>query len=213
MLEVTQPLATSCFSSLLPRTNVAEVMLEVGAGFELGGDLAGSAKLFSWKGMGRRGMEIAHSLQPSRKSATPPHKGLPSPNPQISFHKVLYFVLLFFVLKNINRHNIKNTNIISRGTAENTWVPPEGQHQGLHGPPTFPTLEQLRVWTTHFCLCLRPSSSSHLRRRWERELPLPINKVQFATLAEQDSGTAETWRDHFSSLVQRKKRFLTRGGR
>lgn len=84
------------------------------------------------------------------------------------------------------------------GTAENTWVPPEGQHQGLHGPPTSPTLEQLGVWTTGSCLGLRPSSS-HLGRRWERGLSPPINKCS-PHPRDQDSGSGGTWRDHFSSL-------------
>lgn len=119
-----------------------------------------------------------------------PTKISPHPNPK--FHSTKSCVLFCFVLKNINRHNIKNTNVIGRGTAENAWVPPEGQHQGLHGPPTFPTLEQLRVWTTRSCLGLRPSSS-HLRRRWERGLPPPINKYspqpwQTRTLAQLKLG-------------------------
>lgn len=61
------------------------------------------------------------------------------------------------------------------GRAENTWVPPEGQHQGLHGPPTSPTLEQLGVHGPGSCTDSR-LPSSHLGVRWESELSPPINK-------------------------------------
>ena len=72
------------------------------------------------------------------------------------------------------------------GTAENTWVPPEGQHQGLHGPPTSPTPEQLGVWTTGSCLGLRG-------------LALPINK---RSPNAQGQGLRLGWglENHFSSL-------------
>lgn len=61
------------------------------------------------------------------------------------------------------------------GRAENTWVPPEGQHQGLHGPPTSPTLEQLGVHEPGSYTDAR-LPSSHLGARWESELSPPINK-------------------------------------
>lgn len=72
------------------------------------------------------------------------------------------------------------------GTAENTWVPPEGQHQGLHGPPTSPTPEQLGVRTTGSCLGLRG-------------LALQINK---RSPNPQGQGLRLSWglENHFSSL-------------
>lgn len=89
---------------------------------------------------------------------------LPSPTPK--FHPQSHFFL--FVLKN-NGHDIKNTNAIGRGTAENVWVPPERQHQGLRGPPASPALEQLGVQTTTgSCLGLRPSSR---QEEGERAVP------------------------------------------
>lgn len=101
------------------------------------------------------------------------------------------------------------------GTAENTWVPPEGQHQGLHGPPTSPTLEQLGVWTAGSCLGLK-TSSSHLEKRWERGLSPPINNC---SPNPRGPGPGLSWdlerplQQLVSNFVQGKEGLLTRGGR
>lgn len=94
----------------------------------------------------------------------------------------------------------------AEGTAENTWVPPEGQHQGLHGPPTSPTPEQLGAGSPRSCLGLR--LSSHVGRRWERQLSPPINTCS-PNPQESDSGSARIWRGHLSSLSAT----LSRGGK
>lgn len=101
------------------------------------------------------------------------------------------------------------------GTAENTWVPPEGQHQGLHGPPTSPPLEQLGVWTAGSCLGLGPSSSL-LGRRWEREPSPPINKCSPNPQGPGlglSQGLETPLQQLVSSLVQGKEGLLTSGGR
>lgn len=64
-----------------------------------------------------------------------------------------FFVFHFVFKKKKLTDTISKTQMpLVEGRAENTWVPPEGQHQGLHGPPTSPTLEQLGVqnpWVLH----------------------------------------------------------------
>lgn len=124
---------------------------------------------------------------------------LPSPKPQTSFHKVLGFCFLSFCIKKIITDTISKTQMpLVEGRAENAWVPPEGQHQGLHGPPTSPTLEQLGVQTPGSSLGPR-LPSPHVGRRWERELSPPINKCS-PNPRDWDSGSAGIWRAHFSSL-------------
>lgn len=119
--------------------------------------------------------------------------------------------IFLFVLKITD--TISKTQMPSvEGTAENTWVPPEGQHQGLHGPPTSPTLEQLGVWTAGSCLGLTPSSCPHLGRRWGRGLTPPINKC---SPNPQGQGLRLSWdlerplQQLVSNLVQEMERLLT----
>lgn len=104
-------------------------------------------------------------------------KGHPSPHPnsQLHFTKswVFGFSFCHFVLKKKITDTISKTQMsLVEGRAENTWVPPEGQHQGLHGPPTSPTLEQLGVHGPGSYTDPR-FPSSHLGVRWESELSLP----------------------------------------
>lgn len=138
----------------------------------------------------------------------------PSPKPQTSFHKVLGFCFLSFCIKKIITDTISKTQMpLVEGRAENAWVPPEGQHQGLHGPPTSPTLEQLGVQTPGSSLGPR-LPSPHVGRRWERELSPPINKCS-PNPPDWDSGSAGIWRAHFSSLsaTLSRRRASTEGGR
>lgn len=167
--------------------------------------------------MGRRGIWVLRGgnnsfslLLKGRERASPLSPPEVQPNPQTLFHKDLVFFFLF-VLKITD--TISKTQMPSvEGTAENTWVPPEGQHQGLHGPPTSPTLEQLGVWTAGSSLGLTPSSCPHLGRRWGRGLTPPINKC---SPNPQGQGLRLSWdlerplQQLVSNLVQEKERLLT----
>ena len=175
----TLPLATSCSSSLHLWTNTAEVMLEVRARFELGGYLASLARPFGWKACGEKRARNC-TLTTTLLEAGPhlPTKTAPHPTCKLYSTKSWDLFFVCFCIKKILTDTISKTQMsLVEGTAENTWVPPERQHQGLHGPPTSPTLEQLGVWTTGSCLGLRPSPS-HLGRRQERGLPPSINKCR-----------------------------------
>lgn len=102
--------------------------------------------------------------------ATPPITQTPN-----FISQSLGFLVFHFVLKKITYTISKTQMSLVEGRAENTWVPPEGQHQGLHGPPTSPTLEQLGVHGPGSYTDPR-LPSSHLGVRWESELSPPINK-------------------------------------
>ena len=154
-------------------------MLEVRARFELGGYLASLARPFGWKACGEKRARNC-TLTTTLLEAGPhlPTKTAPHPTCKLYSTKSWDLFFVCFCIKKILTDTISKTQMsLVEGTAENTWVPPERQHQGLHGPPTSPTLEQLGVWTTGSCLGLRPSPS-HLGRRQERGLPPSINKCR-----------------------------------
>lgn len=149
------------------------------------------------------------SLLLSRKGGHLPRGGGAQPPNFIPQRPGIFFLFVLKITDTISKTQMPSVE----GTAENTWVPPKGQHQGLHGPPTSPTLEQLGVWTAGSCLGLTPSSCPHLGRRWGRGLTPPINKC---SPNPQGQGLRLSWdlerplQQLVSNLVQEMERLLTR---
>ena len=133
-------------------------------------------RVWGEEGYGSSGEGITHSItfqEGEGKSLPPlPLGGATQPSNFIPQRPGIFFLFVLKITDTISKTQMPSVE----GTAENTWVPPEGQHQGLHGPPTSPTLEQLGAWTAGSSLGLTPSSCLHLGRRWGRGLTPPINK-------------------------------------
>lgn len=136
----------------------------------------------------------------------------PHPNSQLHFTKSWVFGFSFCIKKKITDTISKTQMSLVEGRAENTWVPPEGQHQGLHGPPTSPTLEQLGVHGPGSYTDPR-LPSSHLGARWESELSPPINKCSPnpVTGTQAQLGLGETTSAAFSSLNQTDEQSVSAG--